>query len=94
MEVMQMNYFLEKGLLEYDAQQNRLVIHFDRYHEAVEAMLREVLALQYDGDKAAADGFIDRYSTWRDDLHVRIADSMKAAEKFRYGLVRYAAVGE
>jgi len=94
MEVMQMNYYLEKGLLEYDEQQNRLVIHFEKYHSAVESMLRDVLALQHDGDKTAADGFIDRYSTWREDLHARIADSMKDAEVYRYGLVRYAALGE
>jgi hypothetical protein len=94
MEVMQMNYYLEKGLLEYDEQQNRLVIHFDKYHSAVESMLRDVLALQHAGDKAAADDFIDRYSTWREDLHARIADSMKDAEEYRYGLVRYAALGE
>ena len=94
MEVMQMNYYLEKGLLEYDGQRNRLVIHFDKYHPAVESMLREVLAIQYNGDKAAADDFIDRYSTWREDLHRRIADSMKDAEEYRYGLVRYAALGE
>ncbi len=94
MEVMQMNYYLEKGLLEYDAGRNRLIIHFDRYHKAVESMLREVLALQYNGDKAAADDFIDRYSAWREDLHGRIADSMKGAEEYRYGLVRYAALGE
>jgi hypothetical protein len=94
MEVMQMNYYLEKGLLEYDAERNRLFIHFDEYHSAVDSMLREVLALQYNGDKMAADGFIDRYSTWQQDLHGRIADSMKGAEEYRYGLVRYAALGE
>lgn len=94
MQLMQMNYFLQEGLLEYDARQNRLLIHFDRYHESVESMLREVLALQYEGDKAAADRFIDRYSTWDKKPHGRISGSMKDAERYRYGIVRYAALGE
>lgn len=94
MEVMQMNYYLEKGLLEYDAGDNRLAIHFDTYHTVVTSMLREVMALQYNGDKGAADGFIERYSIWSPDLHARIADSMKQAEEYRFALVRYAALGE
>jgi len=94
MENMQMNYYLEKGLLEFDASQDRLVIHFDTYHESVESMLREVLALQYEGDKAAADNFIEKYSTWDDDVQGRISESMKSSEEYRYGLVRYAALRE
>jgi hypothetical protein len=94
MQLMQMNYFLRKGLLEYDASQNQLLIHFEQYHRAVESMLREVLALQSNGDKADADRFIERYSTWEENPHGSIADSMKKAEEYRYGLVRYAALGE
>ena len=94
MQLMQMNYYLEKGLLEYDAAANKIIIHRDQYHQAVEAMLREVLELQYRGDKAAATAFIDKYSTWDEDLHQRIADAMIAAETARWGLVRYAVFGE
>jgi hypothetical protein len=94
MELMQMNYYLEKGLLSYDANKNKLIIHFDKYHAAVESMLREVLALQYNGDKSAADRFIGRYTVWEERPHGRIADAMKGAEKYRYALVRYAALGE
>ncbi|UCG52162.1 MAG: NUDIX hydrolase [Candidatus Latescibacterota bacterium] len=94
MQLMQMNYYLEKGLLEYDGQKNKLVIHHDQYHPVVESMLREVLALQQSGDKGAADEFIAKYSTWEESPHERVATSMKEAENYRYGLVRYGALGE
>ncbi len=94
MELMQLNYFLEKGLLTYDGRSNKLSIRYEVYHETVEAMLREVLALQLEGDKKSADGYIARYSTWKKDPHERLAKAMKNAETYRYVLVRYAALGE
>ncbi|MEJ2720169.1 MAG: NUDIX hydrolase [bacterium] len=94
MELMQLNYYLAMGLLEYNPKTKKLIIHYDRYQPTVEAMLREVLTLQYEGDKAAADAFIERYSTWRKDPHERLADEIKKAETYRYVLVRYAALGE
>ncbi len=94
MELMQMNYFLEKGLLGYDAKSGELSIRYDVYHETVEAMLRETLALQQQGEKKAADDFIAKYSVWKTDLHERLAREMKDSETYRYVLVRYAALGE
>lgn len=94
MELMQMNYFLEKGLLAYDDKSGELSIRYEIYHETVEAMLRETLALQQAGDKKAADDFIAKYSVWKKDLHERVARTMKDSETYRYVLVRYAALGE
>ncbi len=94
MQLMQMNYYLQKGMLEYDRRKNELTIHYDVYHETVESMLREVLALQYEGDKPAADAFIEKYTTWKKEPHERLAKAMKKAETHRYVLVRYAALGE
>ncbi len=91
---MQMNYYLEKGLLEFDSNEVKLNIVPSEYHPAVESMLREVLELQYNGDKAAADDFIEKYTNWDEDLHGRLAEVMKQAETYRYALVRYAAMGE
>lgn len=94
MQLMQMNYFLEKGLLEYDRRGKKLIIHYDRYHETVESMLRETLALQSAGDKNAAEEFISKYSSWEKEPHERLAKAMKAAETHRYVGVRYTALGE
>jgi hypothetical protein len=94
MELMQLNYYLEKGLLAYDDKSGKLSIRYDVYHETIEAMLRETLALQQAGDKKAADDFIAKYSLWKKDLHERLARKMKESEAYRYVLVRYAALGE
>lgn len=93
MELMQLNYFLERGLLSLEGEPRRLRIHHDRYHEVVTAMLREVLAIQAAGSKADAEAFIARYSTW-DERHERLARALREAERYRYRLVRYAALGE
>ncbi|MDH3215955.1 MAG: NUDIX hydrolase [Candidatus Krumholzibacteria bacterium] len=94
MQLMQMNYFLERGLLDYDRQTGQLIIHFDKYHPAVEAMLRDVLNLLYKGDKELADRFIADYTTWKKSPHRRLAESMKKAEKYRYAIVKYGFLGE
>jgi hypothetical protein len=94
MQLMQMNYFLEKGLLEWDAAPQAIVVHYDRYHDTVAALLREVLAVQREGDKAASDRFIERYTTWSPDLHEPLAARMRAAAPYRFRIVRYAALGE
>jgi hypothetical protein len=89
MELMQLNYYLENGLLEFDETAGRLVIHYDRYHGVVASMLREVLALQYAGDSEAAEAFVEEYTTWSDDLHEVLARSMKQSEAYRYAYVTY-----
>lgn len=94
MMLMQMNYFLEKGLLEWDRGQQALVIRYERYHDTVAALLREVLAVQHAGDKAASDRFIERYTAWSPELHEPLAARMRAATPHRFRIVRYAALGE
>jgi hypothetical protein len=90
MQLMQFNYFLEKGLFQYNAEDNRLVVHYEKYHEAITSMLREVLELQKNGDKAAADAFIGKYFVWEDSPHEALSAAMKKAEKYRYAMVRYS----
>lgn len=92
MQLMQMNWFLEHGVLRYDPASQRLSIDYGRYREAVTGLLREVLALQDRGDSAAADAFIARWSRWDEDLHGRIAANMRAQQRYRYRLFRYAVL--
>lgn len=92
MQLMQMNWFLERGVLSFDAASQRLSIDYGRYHEAVAGLLREVLALQDRGDQAAADAFIARWTRWDEDLHGRVAANMRAQQRWRYRLFRYAVL--
>ena len=90
MQLMQWNWYLDRGLLTLEA--GRLVIHYDRYHEVVESLLREVLDIQSVGDPARAEAFVDRWTTWSPDLHGAVAARIAAAPGGGYRLVRYAAL--
>ncbi len=94
MQLMQWNYFLEKGVLTWDPEAGSMRISYAKYPATVRSLLEQVLGIFLRGDRKEAGKFIDRYSAWRDDLHGRLAEKMRAAETYRYVLVRYAALGE
>jgi hypothetical protein len=94
MELAQFNYFLDKGLLEVEEASGRLTIRYDRYLEVVTSLLREVLAVQHEGDRTAAGRFFDRWGAWTPELHERLATRIREAQGPRFRLVRYAALGE
>jgi hypothetical protein len=92
MQLMQMNYFLQKGLLDFDPDSGALLIDYDRYHEVVGALLGEVLAIQSAGDPQRAAAFVDRYALWDENLQGVLAEKMRGVLKYRYVLVTYAAI--
>lgn len=92
MQLMQWNFFLENGLLSFES--GKLRIHYDKYHSVVGKLLARVLEVQYNGDKAAADRFIDQYTTWKEDLHGVIARNIRDQSRYRFRLFKYAALGE
>lgn len=92
MQLMQWNFFLENGLLTFE--NGKLRIHYDKYHNVVGKLLAKVLEAQYAGDKAAADRFIDQYTVWKDDLHGVIAQNIRAQQRYRFRLFKYAALSE
>ena len=92
MQLMQFNWFLDKGVLTFDKARQRLAIDYDRYQDAVAALLREVLDVQSRGDEAAANTFVERWTRWDEELHGRIAGNIRAQQRWRYRLFTYAAV--
>jgi hypothetical protein len=92
MQLMQWNFFLEKGLLSFE--DGKLRIHYDKYHDVVGQLLKKILDVQYQGDKAAADRFIDQYTTWDENLHGVVARNIRAQQRYRFRLFKYAALGE
>jgi hypothetical protein len=94
MQLMQWNFFMENGLLTFDPASKKLRINHEKYHEVVGKMLSRTLEVQYQGDKGAADRFIDQYSTWDDNLHGAIAKNIRDTQRFRFRLFKYAALGE
>ncbi len=94
MQLMQWNFFLENGLLDFDRGSKALRIHYDRYHDVVGKLLARVLEVQYQGDKAAADRFIEEYAKWDEGLHGAVAANIRARQRYRFRLYKYAALGE
>lgn len=89
MELMQFNWFLANGLLE--RKPDGLHIRYDRYHEVVSSMLREVLAVQRAGDPAAANAFIDKWAKW-EPLHEELAKALQAKQRYRFSKMQYGAL--
>jgi hypothetical protein len=94
MQLMQWNYFLEHGLLTFDRDTKLLRINYDKYRDVVRDLLERVLRVQYEGDKATADRFIDEYAKWDESLHGAVAASIREHQRYRFRLFKYAALGE
>ncbi|WGM39784.1 hypothetical protein [Caulobacter sp. NIBR1757] len=92
MQLMQWNWFLDRKVLSFDAATAKMSIDYGRYHAAVADLLKAVLALQVGGDKAAVEAFIDKWGTWDEALHGRIAANIRAQQRYRFRLFNYAAV--
>jgi hypothetical protein len=92
MQLMQMNWFLDRGVLKFDPGSANLRIDYDRYHDAVADLLKQVLAIQEAGDAKRAGAFITRWGSWDDNLHGRIATNIRAQQRYRFRLFEYAAV--
>jgi len=94
MQLMQWNFFMENGLLKFDPASKTLRIDYDRYHDVVGKMLAKVLAVQYQGDKAASGRFIDEYTKWDENVHGAIAKNIRDRQQYRFRLLKYEALGE
>ncbi|HEY0156238.1 MAG TPA: NUDIX hydrolase [Thermoanaerobaculia bacterium] len=93
MQLIQFNWFVDKGLLAPDRATGRLTIDYSRYSDAVTSLLTEVLRLQQNGDKAATAAFFDRWTTWG-DTHEKLSARVRDAQGARWRIVKYAALGE
>jgi hypothetical protein len=94
MQLMQWNFFLENGLLTFDQSSHTMRIHYDKYHSVVGQLLAKVLEVQYQGDKVAADRFIDQYTNWDENLHGVVAKNIRDQQRYRFRVFKYAALGE
>jgi hypothetical protein len=92
MQLMQWNWFLDRGVLRFDSASGRLGIDYDKYPDAVRDMLRQVIALQEKGDPAEAAAFVSRWGNWDEALHGRVAASIRAQQRYRFRLFEYAAL--
>ncbi|MDH3273915.1 MAG: NUDIX hydrolase [Gammaproteobacteria bacterium] len=94
MQLMQFNFYMEYGLLEPGTESGLLVINYNRYHEIVTRLLRQVLQIQYAGDYEQAREFVARWSYWNDKVHGDIAERLNGAGGYRRTLIRYSALND
>jgi hypothetical protein len=94
MQLMQWNFFLENGLLTFDPATKLMQVHYEKYHDVVGKMLEKTLAVQYAGDKAGSDQYIDQYTKWDENLHGVIAANIRVQQRYRFRVFKYAALGE
>jgi hypothetical protein len=92
MQLMQWNYFLEHGLLEFDDQRAVMSINYDRYHDVIKSLLEQVLNIQRQGNLKQAEEFVEKYTAWSDDLHERVAARLRDSVQYRYRYVNYTAL--
>jgi hypothetical protein len=92
MQLMQMNYFLEHGLLSFDPASARLSIDYNRYEAVATRLLEEVLTIQFEGDQVRATKFIEKYTSWTPELHDRLARNLRDSSRYQFRVVRYKAL--
>lgn len=93
MQLMQLNSFLASPVLTFrPGNGKRLEINYDAYDETVAKMLKNVLALQYEGDQGKVKNYIMGLSMWSQWLHEDLAKNLREASAYRYRLVTYEAL--
>jgi len=90
MQLMQMNFFLQHGLLSFGPEY--LELDYARYHDTVTAMLAEVLRIQENGNAAEAEAFVERYAVWDSKRHGRLAQRLRDANPYQFRMVHYRAL--
>ncbi|MBC7983384.1 MAG: NUDIX hydrolase [Candidatus Obscuribacterales bacterium] len=94
MQLMQFNWLHERGAFEIEPTTGAVMIHYQRFPEAIHSMLESVLKIQHEGDETDAAVFIERWTAWRADLHDLVAKTLRDSRQFQHVLIRYGAMGE
>lgn len=94
MTLMQFNWFIAHGLLDWDAGSGRLTIRYDRYQQVITELLHQVLAIQSSGDPERGRAFVERWTDWTPKLHGTLAERLRGASRFRFVKVTYEALGD
>jgi len=89
MQLIQFNWFMEQGLLEFNSERQILLIDYSKFHATAAGLLSKVLELQSAGDESVAEQFIQAYTHWDESVHGALAANLRAAEDYRFVMVTY-----
>lgn len=62
-EIMQLNYFIENGAINFK-ENGKLLINPEKFPQTANAMLKDVIQLQLDGDANKVKAFTEKYGKW------------------------------
>jgi hypothetical protein len=74
-EIMEFNFFSERGAIARDAASGRYAIDFSRMPDAVAALAKELLEIEATGDRARAEAWFAKYGS----IPPELAKSLEAA---------------
>ena len=95
MQLMQWNWFLDRGVLRFDPRRpDGSAIDYRTLSPRGRRAAARGAGDPGPRRPAAADAFITRWSRWDEALHGRVAATMRAQQRYRYRLFTYAALGE
>jgi hypothetical protein len=57
----QINRYLEAGAASFDTKSGRFTVHLDKLEKAIEKLTHDLVIVQHEGDKKAAEAMIDKY---------------------------------
>jgi hypothetical protein len=72
-EMMEFNYFLERGAITRDAKSGRYAIDFAKMPVAIASLAKELLEIEATGDRARAEAWFKKYGTMPDELRAALS---------------------
>jgi len=74
----QLNWILDQGGFVFDQDAGKFLVVFDKCHDAIESLTREILHIQGDGDVPRAQALLDQFCVNRPDT-IFILDALTEA---------------
>lgn len=78
--IMQLNYFREKGAIQFEAGR-KLSVRPDLFPGATNALLQECLVMQIEGDAARVNAFAEKYGAWNEAMAYSVDENLKAPSR-------------
>jgi hypothetical protein len=72
-EMMEFNYFVERGAITRDAATGRYAIDFAKMPAAISSLAKELLEIEATGDRTRAENWMTKYGTMPADLKAALA---------------------
>jgi len=72
-EMMEFNYFVERGAITRDAATGRYDIDYAKMPVAIASLAKELLEIEATGDRARAEGWFKKYGTMPEDLKIALS---------------------